>query len=75
MTRCGQSFGKTQFTISTLHKRKVLPSSDSIKILKQTPPEPKSGKRAEIVMIIWFRGKKDILARMLLDSRCTTPIA
>jgi len=54
-----------------------LPPSDSIthKKTKQAPPEPRSGKRPGIMMLISFRGKKNIPARVLLDSGCTTPIA
>jgi hypothetical protein len=63
--------------MSTSRKRKALPSRDSINHKKfiQAPPKPKSGKRPEIPMQISFQGNKNIPARVLLDSGCTTPIA
>jgi hypothetical protein len=62
--------------MSTSRKQKASPSSDASnhKKPKQAPPEPKSGKRPEITMIISFRGKKNIPARVLLEFGCTTPI-
>jgi len=42
---------------------------------KQAPPEPKSRMGPEMMMLISIRGKKNIPARVLLDSGYATPIA
>ena len=76
-TRCGRSCIERQFNLSTTCKWNASPSSISIdyKILQQAPPEPKSGKRPQIRMLISYPGKKNIAARVVLDSWCTTPVA
>jgi len=63
--------------MSTSQNQKASPYSNSItlKKLKQAAPEPKSGRRPEMKMLISFGDKKNIPARVLLNSGCTTPIA
>ena len=78
MTHCGQSCVEMQFIMNTSRKSNASPSSNSItptETLKQAPTKPNSGRRPEIKMLISFGGKKKILARVLLDSGCTTHIA
>jgi hypothetical protein len=77
MTCCGRSCVERQFIMSTTPKRKTSPFRDSINHKKptRTPPELKARKRPEITMLISFRSKKNIPARVLHDSGCTTSIA
>ena len=76
-TSCGQSSVERQLIMSTSTQRKASPTSDSItpEELKQAPPEPRSSKSPQINMLILFRGRKDIPARVLHNSGCATPIA
>jgi hypothetical protein len=77
MSRCGWSLVERQFIMSTSQNRTTSPSNNSCNDTRsiQAPPEPESGNRSEIIMLISCQWKKNIPARVLLISGCTTPIA